>query len=180
LPFHGDRLNCCRFHCTHHNYTWWGCFIPPPPPWCSSAIFGAPQSSLALLSFEWLFNISFSAPSCLFSRRSSIPSLTSNRSTSISFQTCYLSPLSVLLSMDGLLHWICPPQSPSAHLGLDFHPSISFCAPPSPSALPLPTSNSTSGTPPFLVVHLIFPRIRHICLSNPILIHCSLTSIPTF
>jgi hypothetical protein len=59
--------------------------------------------------------------------------------------------------MDGLLRWICAPQSPSALLCLDFYPIISFCAPPSPSALPLRTSNSTSGTPPFLVVHLIFP-----------------------
>jgi hypothetical protein len=156
LPFHGDRLNYCRCHCTHHNYTWWGCFIPPPQ-WCSSDIIGAPQSSSALLSFEWRFNISFSAAYCLLSRHSSIPSLTSNRSASISFQTCYLSPLSALLTMDGLLRWICAPQSPSALLCLHFRPLISFCAPPSPSALPLPTSNSTSGTPPFLVVHLVFP-----------------------
>ena len=111
---------------------------------------------------------------------SSFPSLTSNWSVSIPFQTHYVSPLSVLLSMDGLLCWICAPQSPSALLGLDFRSSISFCAPPSPSALPLPTSNSTSGTPPFLMAHLIFPRIHHIYISNPIVIHHSLTSIPTF
>ena len=82
--------------------------------------------------------------------------------------------------MNGLLCWICAAQSRSALRGLDFPPSISFCTPPSPSALPLPTSNSTSGTDPFLMAHLVFPQIRHICLSNPILIHPSLTSIPTF
>jgi len=70
FPFHGDRLNYCRCHCTHHNYRWWGC-IRPRPQWCSSAIMGAPQSPWALLSLEWRFNISFSAPYCLFSRWSS-------------------------------------------------------------------------------------------------------------
>jgi len=167
MPLHSLQLHMVGLHDT-------------PPPWCSSAIIGAPQSSSTLLSFEWRFNISFSAPYCLFYRRSSIPSLTSNRSASISFQSRYLFPLSALLSMDGLPRWICPAQSPSALLSHDFRPSISFCAPPSPSALTLPTSNSTSGTLPFLVVHLVFPRIRHICLSNPISIHCSLTSISIF
>jgi hypothetical protein len=62
-------LNYCRCHCTHLNYTWWGCCIPPsPPPWCSSAIIGAPQSQSALLSLEWHFDISFCTPYCLVSR----------------------------------------------------------------------------------------------------------------
>jgi hypothetical protein len=81
--------------------------------------------------------------------------------------------------MDELLRWICAAQSRFALLGLDFRPTFSFCAPPSPSALPLPTSNSTSGTPPFLVAHLVSSGIRQICLSNPIMIHSSLTLIPT-
>jgi len=179
LPFDGDRLNYCRCHCTHHNYTWWGCFLPPPPMVLLrdnrrySIPVGAPQSRIAFRYFIQRSMLPFLSELLLYDGRSSIPSSTSHRSGSISFQTRYHSPLSALL------RWICAPQSPWALLGLDFRPSISFCAPPSPSALPLPTSNSTSGTSPFLVAHLASPRIRHICLSNPIMIHRSLTSIPT-
>jgi hypothetical protein len=42
-----------------------------PPQWCSSTIISAPQFPSALLSLESHFDISFSAPCCLFSRRSS-------------------------------------------------------------------------------------------------------------
>jgi len=61
-----------------------GLLHTPPPQWCSSAIIGAPQSPSALhnprrrssipsalLSLDWCFNISFSAPDCLFCPRSS-------------------------------------------------------------------------------------------------------------
>jgi len=112
----------------------------PPPHRCSSTIMGAPQSPLALLnpcwpssipsallSLDWCCDISFSATYCLFCPRTSIPSSTTIRSTSISFQTPYFSPLSALLSMDGLLRCIGAPQSPSALLGLDLRLSISFC-----------------------------------------------------
>jgi len=77
LPFHGDTLNYCRCLCTHQNYTWWGCFIPPPPMVLlrynrrSSIPGSAPQAPSALLSLEWRFDISFSAPYCVFSRCSS-------------------------------------------------------------------------------------------------------------
>jgi len=160
---------------------------PPSPPMVllrynrrSSIPVGAPESRMALRYVIQRSILPLLAALLLQDGRSSITSSTSNRSDSISFHTRYLSPLSALLSMDGLLRWICAPQSPSALLGLDFRPSISFCAPPSPSALPLPSSNSKSGTPHFVVVHLVFPRIRHICISSPILIHHSLTSIPIF
>jgi len=146
----------------------------------SSIPIGAPQSQMALRYFIQRSILPFLLVLLLQDGCFSIHFSNSNRSPSISSQTRYLSPLSALLSMDGLLRWIYAPQSLSALLGLDFSPAISFCAPPSPSALPLPTSNFTSGTPSFLVVNLVFPRIRHICLSNPILIHRSLTSIPTF
>jgi len=136
----------------------------------SSIPIGAPQSGMALQYFILCSILPFLSALLFWDGRSSIPSWTLNRSVSISLQTHYLSPLSALLSMDGLLCWICTPQSLSALVGLDFCPSISFCAPPSPSALPLPTSNSTSGIPPFLVAHLIFPQIHPICLSNSILI----------
>jgi len=152
----------------------------PPPPMvllhynrrCSIPV-GAPHSQIALQYFIQCSIQPILSALLLSHGRSSISSSTSNRSASILFQTRYHSPLSALV------HWICAPQSPSAVLGLDFRPSISFCAPPSPSALPLPTSHSTSGTAPLLMTHLASPRIRHICLSNPIMIYSSLTSIPS-
>jgi hypothetical protein len=45
----------------------------------------------------------------------------------MSFQTVYLPPCSALLSIDGLHCCIGAPKSPSALLGLDLRPSISFC-----------------------------------------------------
>ena len=88
----------------------------------------------ALLSLDWCYDISFSAPYCLFCPHSSsrmgapqtpsqprlgAPLFCSRLFTSL--------PLSALLSMDGLLCCIGAPQSPSAILGLDLPPSISFC-----------------------------------------------------
>jgi hypothetical protein len=140
-----------------------GLLHTPPPQWCSSAIIGAPQSPSALLnpsallSLDWCCDISFSTPYCLFCPRSSIPSSTSIRSASISFQTLYFPPLSALLSMDGLLRCIGAPQSPSALLGLDLRPSISFCI--------------TISTPlDHLTRHqalLFFSRIHHIAFQTP-------------
>jgi hypothetical protein len=69
--------------------------------------------------------------------------------------------------VDGLLCCIGAPQFPSALLGLDLHSSISFCTPPSPLALPLPTFYMTSGTSPFFVAHLFFPQIHHIAFQTP-------------
>jgi hypothetical protein len=71
----------------------------------------------------------------------------------ISLQTLFLLPLSVLLSMDGLLHWTDPPQSQLVLLGLVLLPSIPFSAYPSPVAVPMPTIYSTSGTPASAVAH---------------------------
>jgi len=74
-----------------------------PPQWCSSAIIGAPQSPSALLSLKLHFDISFSAPYCLFSRDSSsrmgapqspprpqigVPLFQSRLVTSLPFQHC--------------------------------------------------------------------------------------------
>jgi len=110
--------------------------------------------------------------------RSSIPSSTSIRSAAISFHTLHLPHLSTLLTLDWLLYYIGAPQSPLALLGLDLHPSISFCTPLLPSPLPLPTSHTTSGAPPFLVALLFFPSNSSYCLSISIVIHCNSTSIP--
>jgi hypothetical protein len=170
LPFHGDRLHFCRSHCTHQIQITHGGAASYPPPMVlvrynrrSSIPVGAPQSPSALLnpsallSLDWCCDISFSTPYCLFCPRSSIPSSTSIRSASISFQTLYFPPLSALLSMDGLLRCIGAPQSPSALLGLDLRPSISFCI--------------TISTPlDHLTRHqalLFFPRIHHIAFQTP-------------
>jgi hypothetical protein len=69
--------------------------------------------------------------------------------------------------MDGLLYWICAPQSLLALLGLDLCPSISFCTPSSLSVLPLLSLHTASDTPPFMGAHLIFPRIHHIVFQTP-------------
>jgi len=175
------------FHTSNSNYTWWGCFIPPPPMVLlrynrrssipvstlksSSALLnplGALQSKLVLWYFIQLSLLTFLSVLLLEDGRSSIPSSTSIRSRSISFQTPYLPHLAAMLTLDGLLHCKGAPQSLSALHGLDLRPSIRFCTPPSPSALPLPTSRTTSGTPPFLVAHLFFPRIHHIAFQSPI------------
>jgi len=120
--------------------------LDTPPQWSSSAIIGAPQSLSALLNAHWRTSIP-SAPqsrlvlwyfiqrsilpflSALFflDGRSSIPSSTSIRCASISFQTLYIPTRLALLSMNGLLRCVGAPQSPSALLGLDLRPSISFC-----------------------------------------------------
>jgi len=144
----------------------------PPPPWCSSAITGAPQSPSALLSVDSHFDISFSAPYCLFCWRSSCwldtpqspprPRLgaslfhsrrfTSFPFTSLPFQRCSA--------------WMgC--SAGYAVLGLDSCPSSSFHTPPSPSSLPLPTLHSTSGIPPVLVAHHFSPWIHNIAFQAP-------------
>jgi len=45
------RLHYCRSHCTHQLHMV-GCFIPPPPQWCSSDRIGAPQSPSGLFSLD--------------------------------------------------------------------------------------------------------------------------------
>jgi len=76
-------------------------------------------------------------------------------------------PLLALLSMDGLLCWICALLSPLAFFGEDLHPSISFCTPRSPSALPLHTSHTTSVTPPVLEAHPFHPWSHHVAFQTP-------------
>ena len=91
MPFHGDRLHFCRSHCTHQIQIAHGRDASYPPPMvlvrynrrCSIPV-GAPQSPSAflnlrqrslipsaLLSLDWCFDISFSAPYCLFCPHSS-------------------------------------------------------------------------------------------------------------
>jgi len=145
-----------------------------PPPMvlihcngCSSLPIGAPLSGLLLRYFIQCIILASLSALFLYDGHWSILSSTSIRSPSISFQTVYLRPLSWLLNLNWLLCCLVAPQSSSSLLGLHRCPSISFCTPPSPSALPLPTLNSTSGTPPLLVAHRFLPQIQHISFQTP-------------
>ena len=136
----------------------------------------------ALLSLDWCCNISFSAPYCLFCLRSSsrmgspqsppqsrlgVPLFHSRLFTSFPFRRCSAwmgcsAAWALLNPRRRSLAWICAPQFHSA----------------SPSALPLATSHdirhsSFPGGAP------LFPPNSSYCLSNSILIHRKLTSIPT-
>jgi len=152
--------------------------IPVSPPQSLSALLnplGPPQSGLVLRYFIQRSIVPFLSALLLYDGRSSIPSSTSIRSASISFQTLYLPSRFALLSMDGLFRCIGAPQSPSALLGLDLRPSISFCITIStPLDLPhdIRHSSSPGGAP-------LFPPNSSYCLSKSILIHRTLTSIPT-
>ena len=94
------------------NYTWCAASSLPPPMVLLrynrrfSIPIGAPQSGLVLWYFIQRFILPFLSALLLWKGLSSIPSSTSIRSASISFQTLYLPPLSGILSMDRLLHWI--------------------------------------------------------------------------
>jgi hypothetical protein len=73
----------------------------------------------------------------------------------------------VLLGLDVPLHQISTAQFLLEFLGLALYPSISFYAPLSPSALPLPSLSSRSSTPPFLVAHLSSPHTDPIACPTP-------------
>jgi hypothetical protein len=126
------------------NYTWWAASYPTSQ-WCSYARIGAPQSPSALL----------------------------NPLSDLDLERLYVIPDSELPSPfcdaqhGWLLRWMGAPQPPSALLGPALLPSVTFPAPPSTSALPLPTLHSTSGTPHLLVAHLFFLRIHHIPFQTP-------------
>jgi hypothetical protein len=192
-------LHYCRSHCTYQIQSThsMAASYPPPPAKvllrsirCISITFVAPQSPSAHLNPLGAFHSGlllryfiqrsiqpFLCTLLLQDGRSSIPSSSSIRSTSIEFETLYLPDLSALLTLDGLLRCIGAPQSQSVLLGLDLGPSHSFGTPPSPSALPLLTEHTRPGSSAFLVVHLFFPSNSSYYLSNSILLHHKLTSI---
>jgi hypothetical protein len=167
-------------HTSNSNYTWWGYFIPPPPMvlLCYTRLSSIPIGSRLSprCTSVWIGpSIYHSALNNAFSVRPTPlwfgllnPLLNLNfRRASISFQTIYLSHLSVLLTLDGLLCCIGALQSPLELLRLYLCPSISYCTPLLPSALPLPTSPITLGTTPFPMALLHFPQIHHITFQSP-------------
>jgi len=141
------RLYYCRSHCTTHQFHMVGCFIhPPSPEWYSSARIRGHQLSLALLSLDWGFDISFSAPQSHLRPRLGAPLFHSRLFASLPFWWCTA--------------WMTAP--------LDRRSSMTFRAPPSTSALPSPTPHSTSGTPRFLLAHLFFLRNHPIAFQTPL------------
>jgi hypothetical protein len=109
-----------------------------PPKWCSYARIGAPQSPLRPRFAAVLFH--------------------SRLGTALPIWLCS--------------SWIAAPldrctSTPLALLGPALLPSVTFPAPPSTSALPLPTLHSTSGTLPSLVAYFFFLRLHHIAFHTP-------------
>jgi len=101
--------------------------------------------------------------------RSSIPSSTSIRSPSISFQTLHLPPLSALLSMDGQLRWIGTPWHGFAPHSFIPCSSITIITPLAHPALHIRHFASPGGTP-------LVPANSSYCLSNSTVICHELTS----
>ena len=142
--------------------------LETPPQWCSSAIVGAPQSSSALLSLDWRFDISFSAPYCLFSRCSSsrmgapqsppqprigVPLFHSRLVTSLPFQHCSTlmgcsARYALLNPRWHFLAWIFATQFHSALL---HHHQHSHCPPRTPHQALLLSWWCTSFSPEFVI-----------------------------
>ena len=157
-------IDCITAEATAHiNFTWSAASYPPQP-WCFSTKVRTPQSQSELLSLDWRFDISFSAPYYLDCRCSSsrmgapqsphrprlgAPRLHTRLFTSLTFRRC-----SAWMGCSAGL----------VILPVDMRPTIPFRTPPS---LPLPTLHSTSGTPPFLVALLFTPRIHRITIQTP-------------
>jgi len=145
-----------------------GLLQTPPPQCCSSAAIGVPQSPSALLSLEWCFDISFSAPYCLFSRRSlsrmgapqspprpqiGAPLFHSRLVTSLPFHHCSAligcsTGYTLLNPRRRSLAWIFAPQFHSALL---HHHQHSPCPPRTPHQALLLSSWRTSFSPEFVI-----------------------------
>jgi len=148
-----------------------GCFIPPPPPLISSARIDAPQSPSELLSLDWLFDISFSAPYCIPVGAPHLEWVLVN----LDQERLYFIPdtlppsLTVMLIIDGLLRWIGAPWPGFAPPSSITHTSITIITPLAHPALHIRHSSFPGGEP-------LFPTNSSYCLSNSILIHCELIS----
>jgi hypothetical protein len=155
LPFHGDKIVLLQKPLHYSSITYGWLLHTPPPQWCSLARIDAPQSPSALLSLDWRFELSLSAPQSPLRPRFRAPAFHSRLITSLFFRRCSA--------------WMAAPldrcsSTPVSAPWPGFAPSITFRAPPSTSALPL---HSTSSTPPLLEGHLFFLRIHHIAFRTP-------------
>jgi len=149
------------------NYTWWGFFSSA---WFSSAIIGAPQSPSALLSWNWRFNISFSAPYCISVSAQLEWVLIDLDQERLYFIADSLPlSLSAILSMDGLLCWTGAPWPRFVPLSFIPHSSITIITPFAHPALLIRYTTFPGGAPRF-------PPNSSYPLSNSILIHRELTS----
>jgi len=140
-----------------------------PPPQChSSARIRAPQSSLALLSLEWHFDISFSTPYCVFCWHSSsrmgapqspprprigAPLFPSRLVTSLPFRRCsawmgYSAGYVLFNPRQHSLAWIFTPQF---HSVLLHHHQHSPCPPRNPHQALLLSRWGTSVSPEFII-----------------------------
>jgi len=155
-----------------------GGFIPPPPPppivllsynKHSSIPISDPQSRLAFRYFIQRSIPPFLSALLFLNGHCSIPSSTSIRSTSISFQTHHRPPLSVMDYMDVLPHWIGTPSHGYAPLNLIPPSLITIITPLAHSTLHIRHTSFPGGTP-------LFPANSSYCLSNPNLILHELTS----
>ena len=161
------------------NYTWWAAVYPPAPPpppmvllrynWRSSIPNTTPQCRLALRYFIQLSILPCQLVLLLQNGCSSIPSLTSIRSTSISFQTLSLPLLLATLSMDSLLNWIGAPWPGFLPLNFILHSSITIITPLAHPALLIRHSSFPDGEP-------LFPAYSSYCHSISITIQCELIS----
>ena len=139
------------------------CFIPPPPPMVllrynrrSTIPIGAPECGFALRYFIQCSILPLLLAFLLLTGHSSIPSSTSIRSVSISFQTLYLlplylPPLSAMFSMDGMLRRICSPWPGFMPLKFIPHSSITIITPFAHPALYIRHSSCSGGAPLFPV-----------------------------
>jgi len=153
------------------NYTWWDASYPPPPPWFSSTIIGAPQSPSALHSLDWRFDIAFSAAYSISVDASPLEwALLDLDQEHLNFIRDSLPPsLSAMLSIDGLLCWLGAPWPGFAPPKFIPHSSITIITPLAHPALHNRHSSFPGGAP-------LFPANSSYCLLNSLLIQCELTS----
>jgi len=191
LFFHGDRLYYCRSHCTHQLHI--VRLLHTPSPGCFSGIIGTPPSPLALLRLNWHSSVWIGAS--IF--HSALYTAFSVRGNPLEWVL-----LNHLLDLDQERHYFIPDSLPPSPFSaaqhrwaapLDMRSSIPVGTPwPGFATLNFILHSSiTISTPIAHLVHHIrhssfpcgahlFPPNSSYCLSNSILIHRDLISIPTF
>jgi len=146
LPFHGDRLHCCRRHCTHQiQNTHFGANSNPPPQGCSSAIIGASQSPSALLGLDlrpsYSFCITISTP---------LDHPTQHQTLLISWWRTFFPPEFIILPFK--LHF----DSPQANLNSNpfrYHKSSQTTLEFNFTQSPDPNHSEIQGAPPAFLRH---------------------------
>ena len=171
MPFHGDKIVLLQKPLHYSSITYGGLLHTPPPQWYFAARIGAPQSLSVLLSLDWQFDISFSAPQSTILSWLSAPVFHSRLFTALPFRRSsawMAAPLYQCSSTPAGAPW--PGFAPRNYIPRS---SINISTPLAHSALHpalhIRHSSLPGGAPPF-------PPNSSYCLSNSILIHCKLTS----